>query len=104
MIGVLGLARFDPGEYDQSAIELVQSFAEQAVIAIAGAKTLRELRDRTAELAERNDAYSERIDPSIGDDRRAEGDVRLARRSTTGVRSDRRTRPRHLWRIRRDGD
>ena len=61
VIGVLGLARFDPGEYDQSAIELVQSFAEQAVIAIAGAKTLRELRDRTAELAERNDAYSERI-------------------------------------------
>ena len=61
MIGVLGLARFDPGEYDQSAIELVQSFAEQAVIAIAGAKTLRELRDRTAELAERNDAYVERI-------------------------------------------
>ena len=61
VIGVLGLARFDPGEYDQSAIELVQSFAEQAVIAIAGAKTLRELRDRTAELAERNDAYGERI-------------------------------------------
>ena len=62
VIGVLGLARFDAGEYDGSAIELVQSFAEQAVIAIAGAATLRELRTRTAELAERNSAYSERIE------------------------------------------
>ena len=62
VIGVLGLARFDPGEFDQSAIELVQSFAEQAVIAISGAATLRELRDRTAELARRNSEYSERID------------------------------------------
>jgi signal transduction histidine kinase len=62
VIGVLTLARFNPGEYDQSAIDLVALFAEQAVIAISGAKTLRELRERTTELAERNSEYGQRIE------------------------------------------
>ncbi len=52
VIGVLGMGRYDPGEYDQSAIELVQSFAEQAVIAISSASALRELRQRTSDLQE----------------------------------------------------
>jgi len=62
VIGVLGLGRYDPGNFDQSAIELVQSFAAQAVIAISGAATLRELRGRTAELARRNSEYREQAE------------------------------------------
>ena len=40
----------------------MQSFAEQAVIAIGSATALRELRARTAELAARNSAFGERIE------------------------------------------
>ncbi len=52
VVGVIAFARFDPGAFDQSAIELVQSFAEQAVIALGSAAALRELRQRTADLQE----------------------------------------------------
>jgi GAF domain-containing protein len=62
VIGVLGLTRFDIGVFDEAAIELAQCFAEQAVVAISGAATLRELRTRTAELAQRNSEYGERIE------------------------------------------
>ncbi len=49
VVGVLGLWRADFGEFNESLVEVAQAFAEQAVIAIAGAKTLRELRERDAE-------------------------------------------------------
>ncbi len=52
IIGVLVLGRYDPGDFDQSAIELVQSFAEQAVIALSSAAALHELRERTSDLQE----------------------------------------------------
>ena len=43
-------------------MELLQTFAEQAVIAIGSAETYRALQDRTAALAERNSEYGERIE------------------------------------------
>jgi GAF domain-containing protein/nitrogen-specific signal transduction histidine kinase len=49
-IGVLGLWREDFGEFNEALVEVAKSFAEPAVIAIAGARTLRELRNRTGEL------------------------------------------------------
>jgi GAF domain-containing protein len=52
VVGVLGLGRIDPGEFDHSAIELVQSFAEQAVIALSSAAALKALRERTSDLQE----------------------------------------------------
>src|SRR3954452_16466094 len=51
-IGALLVSRFEYGTFDQSAVELVQAFAEQAVIALSSAAALRALRDRTAELQE----------------------------------------------------
>ena len=62
VVGVLGLWRADFGEFNEALVEIAQSFAEQAVIAISGAATLRELRTRTAELAQRNGEYGERIE------------------------------------------
>ena len=62
VVGVLGLWRADFGEFNDALVEIAQAFAEQAVIAIASASTLRQLRERTEELAERNDAFSERIE------------------------------------------
>ena len=60
--GALTLADTRPGGYSDSQVELLKTFAEQAVIAITSAETYRALQTRTAELATRNTEYSERID------------------------------------------
>ena len=51
-IGCIGLRRVEQGGFDDSLVALVESFAEQASLAIAGAATLRELRARTGDLQE----------------------------------------------------
>ncbi len=51
-IGVIGLGRYEIGGFDDTQVTLVESFAEQASLAIAGAATLRELRARTGDLQE----------------------------------------------------
>ena len=43
-------------------IELLKTFAEQAVIAIGSAETYRALQERTAALAQRNSEFGERIE------------------------------------------
>ena len=43
-------------------MELLRTFAEQAVIAVGSAETYRELQTRTAALAQRNSEYGERIE------------------------------------------
>ncbi|MFO1028842.1 MAG: PAS-domain containing protein [Acetobacteraceae bacterium] len=48
VIGALGFTRFDPGEFDESAVALVQAFAEQAVIAMENARLLKEQREALA--------------------------------------------------------
>ena len=45
-----------------SQVELLKTFAEQAVIAIGSAETYRELQARTAALAQRNSEYGEQIE------------------------------------------
>ena len=61
VIGVIVLARHETGGFDDTQVALIQSFAEQAVIAIGSATTYRALQERTAALAERNIAFSEQI-------------------------------------------
>jgi len=61
VIGVLGLTRYEPGEFDEFAVTLVQSFAEQAVIAMENARLLGELRQRTDEVAELNRGLETRV-------------------------------------------
>ncbi len=51
-IGCIGLRRVEQGGFDDAHVALVESFAEQASLAIAGAATLRELRARTGDLQE----------------------------------------------------
>ncbi len=61
-IGAIGLGRATPGEFTATQMELLWTFAEQAVIAITSAETYRELQERTEALARRNSEYGERID------------------------------------------
>jgi adenylate cyclase len=61
LIGVLGLTRFAPGEFDEFAVTLVQSFAEQAVIAMENARVLGELRQRIEEVAELSRGLETRV-------------------------------------------
>jgi two-component system NtrC family sensor kinase len=60
-IGVVTLVN-RTGPFTDSQIALLQTFAEQAVIAITSAETYRELQERTAALAARNSEYGERIE------------------------------------------
>jgi GAF domain-containing protein len=51
-IGVFSMGRSEPGAFTPRQIELVQTFADQAVIAIENARLFEEVQARTAELSE----------------------------------------------------
>ena len=61
-IGSISLSGGKTGGFTDSQVELLRTFAEQAVIAIGSAETYRELQARTAALAERNIAFSEQVE------------------------------------------
>lgn len=52
VIGVFAMTRPEPGPFTESQIELVQTFADQAVIAIENVRLFEEVQARTAELSE----------------------------------------------------
>ncbi len=49
-IGAIAIGRGKPGEFSATEVELLRTFAEQAVIAISSAETFEELQRRTGEL------------------------------------------------------
>ena len=61
VIGAISLNGTIPGGFSDGQVALLQTFAEQAVIAITSAETYRALQERTEALALRNSAFGERI-------------------------------------------
>ena len=50
VLGVIGVSRAQPGGFSPAEVTLLQTFADQAVIAIENARLLTELQSRTAQL------------------------------------------------------
>src|SRR6476646_5776360 len=61
-IGVLGLRRQDVRPYTDHEIEMLETFADQAVIAIENARLFSELEQRNAELQASNRQVTEALE------------------------------------------
>ena len=51
-IGMIGQTRVEPGSFDENHVELLKTFADQAVIAISNVRLFQEVQARTRELSE----------------------------------------------------
>jgi GAF domain-containing protein len=52
IVGALVVRRREPGEFPKSTIELLETFADQSVLAIQNARLFREIEEKSRELAE----------------------------------------------------
>jgi signal transduction histidine kinase len=61
-IGAVAVGRREPGPFSDSQIELLQTFADQAVIAIENVRLFTELQEKNKALTQANDQVTEALD------------------------------------------
>ena len=91
VIGAIFVARTTPGLFTDTQVELLKTFADQAVIAVENVRLFRELQARNNDLTADAGAAD-------GDGRDPARDLGLAHRRAAGLRHDRTERPASLRR------